>query len=129
MAFKAVTIEGTLTPAAGVLERGERKTVQYTDRIDRLVTGGFIRIIEFLDDGVEQVAEATDAPVEVEEVNPLGGHPLDEVIPDPPARNASRDDWAEYLAKYTDIETEGKDRGDLITAWDHYDERLNAESS
>lgn len=43
--MREVTIEGTETPAAGVLPRGRRATVPYTTRIARLISFGYVRIV------------------------------------------------------------------------------------
>lgn len=43
--MREVTIEGTETPAAGVLVRGKRATVAYTARIARLISFGYVRIV------------------------------------------------------------------------------------
>ncbi len=43
--MREVTIEGTETPAAGVLARGKRATVAYTARIARLISFGYVRIV------------------------------------------------------------------------------------
>ncbi|AXN53295.1 hypothetical protein PBI_THONKO_23 [Mycobacterium phage Thonko] len=94
-----ILIEGSLSPSA-YLARGERKRVQDDEHVQRLIKGGFVNVV---DEGSGAVEPA----------------PLPEPV-SPPARNASRDDWAEFLAEHTDIVTEGKDRGDLIAAYDEY---------
>lgn len=40
-----VIIEGSLTPAAGYLKRGEQAEVTYTDTVQELADGGFIKIV------------------------------------------------------------------------------------
>ena len=52
-----LTIEGSLTPSA-FLARGERRTVQHTPRIDRMVHRGFVVVVDAHDD---------DEPAEREE--------------------------------------------------------------
>jgi hypothetical protein len=52
-----VTIEGSVTPSSE-LPKGQRQTVQYTDRIARLVERGYVVIVDGPHD--------TDAPVETE---------------------------------------------------------------
>ena len=46
---KSVTIEGSITPAVGVLARGERRTVALTSYIEDLVAKGYIIIVETID--------------------------------------------------------------------------------
>jgi hypothetical protein len=41
----AVIIEGSLTPAAGYLKRGEQAEVAYTETVQELADGGFINIV------------------------------------------------------------------------------------
>lgn len=95
-----ITIEGSLTPAAG-LARGERREVQDSPEVRDYVARGFANIVDEETGEVEQPE-----------------------LPEPakaPARSASRDDWAEWLALNTDIVTEGKGRDALV---DEYDEWL-----
>lgn len=94
-----VVIEGTLTPAAGVLERGRRKTVPRTARIDRLVAGGFIRIVEV-----------------------KGGHadhrPETDTVTEQIAEDAAQDDTPESVgqSEQDDVPTEDN-RVDEIVKW------------
>lgn len=44
-----VTIEGSTTPCVE-LRRGERRTVQYSDYVQRLVNNGYVTILEWHDD-------------------------------------------------------------------------------
>jgi hypothetical protein len=107
--YRSVEIEGTLTPAAGVLPRGERKVVAYTDRIAHLVQRGHIKVVKWLDEAVEAV-EVEETPGGTGELVPAG----------PPAKNASREDWAEWIAAQPDlgIVTEGKGRDTLIDEYE-----------
>ena len=108
MSYTSVTIEGTVMPAAGVLETGERKTVALTPYIHQLVDGGFVKIVEVHTDDSE--AEVTET------ITPEGVAPLVE-----PKRNASRDDWAEYLAQHpSGIVTEGRNREELQAEYDEW---------
>lgn len=93
-----ITIEGSLTPSSD-LPRGERRTVQDTDEVRKFVARGFANVVD--EDGTPEPA------------------PLPEPVP-APKRNASRDDWAEWLADNTDIVTEGKDRDALLAEYDDY---------
>ncbi|MBV9919267.1 MAG: hypothetical protein JOY78_00210 [Pseudonocardia sp.] len=86
-----VVIEGTHTPAAGVLGRGERKTVRYTDRIARLVENGFIRIV-----GGDPVDDTTEPEAD------SAAQPTPET--DTPAGNATTEEWVAFLrGKNVDI--------------------------
>ena len=44
--MKSVVIEGSVTPAAGVLERGERRSVAWTSHIADLVAKGYVVIVK-----------------------------------------------------------------------------------
>jgi hypothetical protein len=94
-----ITIEGSISPAAG-LARGERREVQDSDEVRRYVAQGFAVVVD----------EETGEPEE---------SPLPEAAP-APARNASRYDWAEWLAEETDIVTEGKNRDTLQAEYDEW---------
>ena len=103
-----LTIEGSLTPSA-FLARGERRTVQRTPRIDRMVHKGFVVVVDAHDD---------DEPAEPAEVMPT---PVKA-----PAKSASREDWAEFLAAHTDVVTEGRTRDQLIGDYEVYLETHDA---
>lgn len=108
---RSVTIEGTITPAAGVLAYRERKTVAYTERIGRLATLGFIRIVEFHN-------EAPQAEP-VEEVNDQGGAQLTvERQIEVPRRNASRAEWAAWLDENEIAYPPESGRDDLVIIWE-----------
>jgi hypothetical protein len=94
-----ITVEGSLTPSA-FLARGERLTVQDTDDVRRKIAKGFLVVVD------EETGEPEPAP-----------------LPEPvkaPSRGASRDDWAEFLADQTDIETEGKGRDELVEEYSEW---------
>jgi hypothetical protein len=95
-----ITIEGSISPSV-YLARGERVTVRADDvRARNLVLRGFANVV------------STDT----DEAEPV----LPEPLPTP-ARNASRDDWAEYLAAGAfGIVTEGKGRDELLAEYDDY---------
>lgn len=103
---KTLTIEGSISPSV-YLARGERREVRDDDpRVQRLIRGGFVNVVS-----------------ESGEVEPS---PLPEPAPIP-ARNASRDDWAEYLAAGAfGIVTEGKGRDELIAEYDKWLETHDA---
>ncbi|QHB37329.1 hypothetical protein I5G58_gp027 [Mycobacterium phage BirdsNest] len=93
-----VTIEGSLSPSA-YLARGERREVQRDEHVENLIRLGFVNVVD--EDG---------------DVEPA---PLPEPVK-APSKSASRDDWAEFLAKYTDIVTEGKNRDALQAEYDEW---------
>lgn len=93
-----IVIEGSLSPSA-YLARGERREVQDDARVQNLIRGGYVNVIS--SDGEPEPA------------------PLPEPVP-APKRNASRDDWAEWLAEHTDVVTEGKDRDALLADYDEW---------
>lgn len=90
--MREVTIEGTETPAAGVLARGKRATVAYTARIARLIGFGYVRIVsgptpvaqeESAGDGDEIVQPVqSDEQGERETVDEAGGDGGEVVQPD-----------------------------------------------
>ena len=94
-----ITIKGSLTPSAR-LARGERQSVEDSPEVRAFVAKGFAVVVD------EETGEPEPAPLP--EVKPA------------PKRNASRDDWAEWLAEETDIVTEGKDRDELIAEYDEW---------
>lgn len=99
-----ITIEGSLTPASN-LPRGERRVVADTTDARRYVAKGYAVVVD-----------EDDAPVPAPD--PFGQPVTDE---DAPARNASRDDWAEFLARHPHgFVTDGKNREQLIAEWDDY---------
>lgn len=42
-----VTIEGSVTPAVGILARGEQRTVALTPYVQDLIDKGFVVVVEF----------------------------------------------------------------------------------
>ena len=109
-----VTIEGSRLSPSTFLAAGERITVQRTERVERLIASGFV---------VEVADERTDTEREADEQAEQSRADLTPyTLDNPPKRNASREDWAEFLAAHSalGITTEGKDRDALIAAWDDY---------
>ncbi|MCV7424339.1 hypothetical protein H7K45_27710 [Mycobacterium yunnanensis] len=83
-----VTIEGSLSPSVE-LARGVRRTVTVTDHIRRLVAGGFVIVVDgSLDDDPEPVAEV-----------------------EPPAGNATTEEWLQFL-RDQDVEVPVGDDGE-----------------
>lgn len=110
-----VTIEGTTMPAAGVLRRGERKTVQYTNRIQRLVSGGFVKIVEEHDTPVpiEELSITDRLPRTQIDIKP-GTAPIDGV----PSRNSNTETWKQFLTQKGISYPEDAGRSQLIAFWD-----------
>ncbi|APQ42284.1 hypothetical protein PBI_RICH_23 [Mycobacterium phage Rich] len=107
-----ITIEGSISPAAG-LARGERRTVQDTPDVRAFVAKGFAVIVD----------ERTETEREADEQAEFARDALGV-----PARNASRDDWAEFLAQHPGgFVTEGKNRDQLIAEWDAWEPTVAAE--
>lgn len=108
-----VTIEGSRLSPSTFLAAGERVTVQRTKRIDDLIAAGFVVVVD------ERTTTEREADEQAEQSRAdLTPYTLD----NPPKRNASREDWSEFLAAHSElgIVTEGKDRDELIAAWDAY---------
>ena len=102
---ETITIEGSILPSAW-LARGERQVVRADDPHAKfLVLNGYAFVVE-----ANTVADPEPK-----------ANPADDVELDPPARNASRDDWAEFLAQHpAGFVTEGKGRAALIAEWDEH---------
>lgn len=107
--MSSVVVEGTLTPAAGVLGRGERATWAYTSRIQDLANKGRIKIIKYIADD-DEAAEPAEPPVPPEDHVPSEK-------PTAPARNASLTTWQQFFDAHglTYPQTAGRD--DLVAAW------------
>ncbi|WP_016891497.1 hypothetical protein [Mycobacteroides abscessus] len=93
--MREVTIEGTETPAAGVLARGKRVTVAYTARIARLISFGYVRIV--------------GGPTPVEPAEPAAD--LDEVVQ--PEQSAEQGDQAtvdDSVSDGAEVVQPGEDR-------------------
>ncbi|AHB79342.1 hypothetical protein JAMAL_22 [Mycobacterium phage JAMaL] len=102
-----ITIEGSRLSPSTFLAAGERATVQRTERVERLLARGFV---------VEVPEQRTVTEVEADEQADQSREELGV-----PPRNASRDDWAEFLAQHPGgFVTEDKDRAALIAEWDAY---------
>lgn len=100
-----ITLEGSILPSAH-LARGERQDFRSDDPLaETLVLGGYAVVVD--------ARTVTDAK---------GKESADSAELEPPKRNASRDDWAEYLAQHPHgFVTEGKDRAALLAEFDALD--------
>lgn len=105
-----VTIEGTITPST-FLRRGAQITVERTSYIEKLIKRGFVKVVrEYpVEKEVVQIVEAQREAVDNE--RQLSGTP---------ARNASRDKWADFLGDEGVPFEEGATRDELIATWDSY---------
>lgn len=109
-----VTIEGSILPCA-FLPRGERRTVQRTDFIDKLIARGYVVLIE--EDGA--------APAVVGEASWTGPRDPHIVTGDvsPPPGSALKGVWADFLDNQRIPYEETDTKADLIRRWDERDER------
>jgi hypothetical protein len=103
-----VTLEGSITPST-FLRRGRRITVERTPYIEKLIRGGYVVVVP-------------DPPA-AEEVEAIVAEPRERAddeqrIPDTPARNASRAEWAAFLEGNGIPYAEDDTRADLIARWD-----------
>jgi len=57
-----VLLEGSVTPAVGILRRGERATVPYTPNVEDLIRRGFVDIVARSVDGTLPPAPEPTAP-------------------------------------------------------------------
>lgn len=126
-----VTVEGSVTPSDW-LGRGVRRTVAVTDQLRKLVRIGAVVVVAgSLDDPAATAyagTEEPDAPSSAGEPDETadsdaGSPPVDDRVPEePPARNAGREDWAEWVAvKVPGAVTEGLGRDELRQIWDDFD--------
>lgn len=107
-----VTIKGRRSTT--VLKAGEVVTVERTDRVDALIAGGWVTVV----DAPETPDSLTGVvmPPEPEE-SASEGQPDDDTGPAAPARSASKADWVEFLTEQG-VEFEDEDsRDDLVARW------------
>lgn len=114
--MSSVTIRGSIMPC-GFLPRGEERTVQRTPFVERLIEQGFVDVIAGCE--IDHVVAAQAEPEALTD-KIVSGDPTPHTFDNPPARNASREDWAEFLAARTNIVTEDKNRAELQAEWDEY---------
>lgn len=123
-----VTIEGSISPST-YLARGERATVQRTEKIDRLIERGFVVVVDDHADAPHPVFD--DENVMNQRISELEKHAdaeaqkaRDELgVPPRNGSGATRAAWAEFLSKQNPpIEfTDDDGRDELIALWDDYD--------
>ena len=116
-----VTLEGSITPST-FLARGARVTVERTPYVEKLIRKGYVVVIAAAADKTpvtEEIARMVDTQQEaVDNERQLTGAP---------ARNASRDAWAEFLRKEKIPFWEDDTRNELIDRWDRRAEDTQAE--
>lgn len=98
-----VTIEGTVTPSVH-LGKGERRTVERTEFVDKLIARGYVSVI-------------TEHPEPVIEEDPV--EPGEAPVTVSPARNASRSVWADFLTDAGVPYPGDATRDELVAAWDN----------
>ena len=106
-----VTIEGSRITPTDKLLAGHQRTVLLTPDVQNLIDRGFVFVVHS-----EELPD--QAPVEVSETE--GDAPRDDT-PDlePPHRNASAGDWAEFLTAAGIDHEPGASRTELIELWDN----------
>ncbi|MCV6982092.1 hypothetical protein H7I53_17905 [Mycolicibacterium pulveris] len=142
-----VTVEGTVTPCAGVLPRGERRTVTVTPELRKWVRRGCVKVVEGsldppaeLEPVVEESASIDVPGLELTSEDDDSEQPAsdtdhdDDDSPDtlawapryeatPPPRNASRNEWAVFLDNHEPDPIPyppGAGRDELIDRWDEH---------
>lgn len=98
-----VTIEGSLTPCSE-LRTGERRTVQLTERVQRLIDRGFVVLVKTAAPRRpvgKPVQSAADVPYRAGE----------------PAWSASRDEWAAFVIANGQLVVAADMKGDIIHRW------------
>jgi hypothetical protein len=120
-----VTIEGSLTPCTE-LAKGERKTVQLTKRIQRLIRKGYVVVIDQRENAAVAPDEKTpthssdgvgESQANTGAADPAAESPEPEgELPVPPA-NAKRDVWAKFLTSRNIAVPEDAPRDGLVEIW------------
>lgn len=132
-----VTIEGSQTPSV-FLAKGQRRTVQLTDRVQRLIDAGFVIVVESDGPTVKGVVDVKITPytetVEDGPATPMSeftvGDPEPVSVPEepeadeqatadhPPSRAASTSTWRKFLAdQHVDFSPVAS-RDQLIALWE-----------
>lgn len=130
-----VTVEGTSMPAAGFLRRGERGKFAVDERLRKMVKIGCVAVVEgSLDGPDDEPVEVADEETRYEPFASDDRDPEGPALPSnispadsdkPPANNASRKKWAEFLTRrgvpFPDgDESKGEawaGRDDLVVIW------------
>lgn len=98
--------------SVGRLRAGDVVTVERSDYVDGLIERGRVAVVDdtITDEGILIGDGDQSLPVRPDD------------LPEPPKRNASYDDWAEYLAEHVHVEggTDGKTRAELLAIWDRF---------
>jgi hypothetical protein len=115
-----ITVEGTITPST-FLASGERRTVTRTAFVEKLISKGFIRVVE--DEPKPTVADPVPVQqtmAEVEQAAVESSEParLERKITEAPHRNGSREEWAKFLDSQKIAYPDDATRNELIDRWD-----------
>lgn len=120
-----VMVEGTSMPCAGFLRRGERGKFAVDERLRKLVKVGCVAVVEGTLDGPDEDPEPER--VLTQEQTASFERLVENLSDDgkPPAKNASREKWAEFLTRrgvpFPDgDESKGEPwagRDDLVIIW------------
>lgn len=98
--------------SVGRLRAGDVVTVERSDYVDGLIERGRVAVVDdtITDEGILIGDGDQSLPVRPDD------------LPEPPKRNASYDDWAEYLDEHVHVEggTDGKTRAELLAIWDRF---------
>lgn len=121
-----VTIEGSRITPSDALGRGERRTVELTDRVRRLIAIGAVVVVD--DNPVTEPVEQADSTPDGEGLLQPGPNladsadltPLEPLMIEPPALNASRRAWAEFLTSRGIEFDDDAIRDDLIEIWENH---------
>lgn len=116
-----VTLEGSNTPST-FLKRGARVTVERTALIEKYIRKGYVTVVAAAAVPVEkEVAQIVEAQREAAD--------NERQLTGAPARNASREDWAEFLRTQEIPFWQDDTRNTLIDRWDRRDAHAESEDA
>jgi hypothetical protein len=133
----SVTIRGSITPSAR-LPRGEQITVQDTPTVRKFIADGWADLVAEHNDeqlktalatatppgpGIEVPADGTMSPEITGDGSGEALPPANENVAAPlvsPAKNASRDVWADWLTKHSIVYLPDTSRDQLVGLWETY---------
>lgn len=102
-----VILEGSVTPAAGVLETGERSDwVQLTPHVQDLIDKGYVIVVRKFYDDEDPIGPAIDLEPDEQDSDE------DSDSLEVPKGNASTEEWAAFL-RTKDIEIPVNDEGEI----------------
>lgn len=110
-----VTIKGRRSTT--VLKAGEVVTVERTDRVDALIAGGWVTVVEPPETPNSLTGVVTPPEPEEDASERQPDDDAGPAEPTAPARSASKADWVEFLTEQG-VEFDDKDsRDDLVARW------------